>query len=195
MHGIGRTLAGGCFLVMDLIAGSDLAQRTDVAVPIAQAISWLAQAAEGLAYAHTQGVVHRDIKPSNLLLDHGERVLIADFGLALNMAFEDGRGESLVGTIPYMAPEQLFPDGRTIGPAADIFGLGAVLHTLLFGQPPYDGHNLVDIVRQRLAASPHTLPNSHLPQAIETILDRCLTTDPDQRITAKELAAVLRRLK
>jgi tRNA A-37 threonylcarbamoyl transferase component Bud32 len=193
VHGIGRTLAGGCFLVMELIDGGDLGQKANAAVPAAQAIDWVAQAAEGLAYAHNQGVVHRDLKPSNLLLDHAGRVFIADFGLALDLFSEDGRAESLVGTVAYMAPEQLFY-GRAVGPAADVFGLGAVLHTLLFGRPPYEGHNLINVVRRRLAAPPRTPPRGNLPPAVETILARCLNADPDARITAKELAMVLRRL-
>lgn len=197
IHGIGRTPGGGCFLVIDLVDGGDLSQRTERQVPVGQAIEWAAQAAEGLAFAHREGVVHRDLKPSNLLLDSRGGVLIADFGLALELSARDSVADSLVGTLAYMAPEQLFGEGRRIGPAADVFALGAVLHELLSGRPPYEGCNLVDLIERRLASSPSMQLRSlrpDLPDAVVHVIARCLATAPDERFSAAELAPALRRL-
>jgi tRNA A-37 threonylcarbamoyl transferase component Bud32 len=196
VHGIGCTPRGGCFLALDLIDGGDLGQRIKSPVSIAQAIDWTAQAAEGLAFAHGRGVVHRDLKPSNLLLDRCGRVLIADFGLALVLSARCSVAGNLVGTVAYMAPEQLV-DGRRVGPAADVFGLGAVLHALLVGQPPYEGHDVIDVVERRFAASPRTPIRAlrpELPEDVVKIVARCLEAKPSQRYTAKELTAALRAL-
>lgn len=197
VHGIGCTSGGGCFLIIDLIDGGDLAQRIRQPVPIARAIDWMAQAAEGLAFAHSRGVVHRDLKPSNLLLNHCGGVLIADFGLALVLSARNGIADSLVGTIAYMAPEQVFTDGRQVGPAADVFGLGAVLYTLLIGRPPYEGRDLADVAKWRLAAAPQLrlcTMRPDVPEAVQTIVARCLEADPGKRYTAEELAVALRRV-
>lgn len=197
VHGIGRTPGGGCFLVIELVDGGDLSQRTQRQVPIAQAIEWATQAAEGLAFAHREGVVHRDLKPSNLLLDSRGSVLIADFGLALELSARDSVADSLVGTLAYMAPEQLFSEGRQIGPAADVFGLGAVLHELLGGRPPYEGRDLIDLVERRLASSPRMQLRSlrpDLPDAVLHVIARCLAAAPTERFSAGELAETLRRL-
>jgi len=197
VQGIGRTSGGGCFLVIDLVDGGDLSQRTQPQVPIAQAIEWAAQAAEGLAFAHREGVVHRDLKPSNLLLDSRGGVLIADFGLALELSARESVADSLVGTLAYMAPEQLFSEGRQIGPAADVFGLGAILHELLAGRPPDEGRNLVDLVERRLASSPPMRLRSlrpNLPDAVEKVVARCLAAEPAERFSADELSQTLRRL-
>ncbi len=197
VHGVGRTARGGCFLIIDLVDGGDLDQRTRQSVSIAQAIDWVAQAAEGLAFAHSRGVVHRDLKPSNLLLDHSGGLLIADFGLALVTSARNHIAESIVGTIAYMAPEQVFIDGHQVGPAADIFGLGAVLYALLTGRTPFEGRDLVDVAQRRLAASPQTqlcALRPDLPAAVERVVARCLEADPGERYTAEELATALRRL-
>jgi tRNA A-37 threonylcarbamoyl transferase component Bud32 len=197
VQGIGRTPGGGCFLVIDLVGGGDLSQRTERQVPVAQAIQWAAQAAEGLAFAHREGVVHRDLKPSNLLLDSRGGVLVADFGLALVLSARDVVADSLVGTLAYMAPEQLFSDGRQIGPAADVFGLGAVLHELLAGRPPDEGCSLAGLVERRLASSPRVQLRSlrpDLPDVVEKVVARCLAAEPAERFSAAELAETLRRL-
>ncbi|HVA48533.1 MAG TPA: serine/threonine-protein kinase [Pirellulales bacterium] len=196
VHGIGRTSQGGCFLVIDLMDGGDLSSLDGTALP-AQALEWAAQAADGLAYAHQQGVVHRDVKPSNLLLDRSGRVKVADFGLAL-LTTISGRGDDgLIGTAAYMAPEQLFGEGRQVGKGADIFSLGAALYTLLTGQPPYEGGSFIDVVERRLnGAQPVSLRSlcPDVPESLENALARCLVRDPNKRFaTAEELAAALRR--
>lgn len=192
MHGIGRTDKGGCFLVIDLIDGGDISQYLGKQLPLTTVLDWLSQAADALAYAHREGVVHRDVKPSNLLLGSSGEIHVADFGLALApTARLDCAGE-VVGTVAYMAPEQLFGK-QGIGPAADIFSLGAVLHALLHGQPPWHG-DLLSAVRQRLEQRLDMhVTSSAIAPSIQNIVSRCLAFDPKERFAnGEELADALR---
>lgn len=189
VHGIGRTDRGGCFLVIELIDGNDLSQYVGTRMAVATTLDWVAQAADALAYAHREGVVHRDVKPGNLLLDGSGRIHVADFGLALAPAARlDGAGE-IAGTVSYMAPEQLFGHDR-VGPRADLFSLGAVLHALLHGRPPDAGGPSPGTVR-RAPNAPEMIRD--LAPAVESIVSRCLAFDPNDRFAdAGELAQTLR---
>jgi DNA-directed RNA polymerase specialized sigma24 family protein len=130
VHGVGLLPDGGHFLVMDLIDGSDLSRQPRP--PVAEALRWVAEAAEAIDYAHGRGVVHCDLKPSNLLLGGDGHVRVSDFGLARSLA---GGAAPHGGTAGFMAPEQLDPDG-TVSPRTDVYGLGAVLRALLPERPP-----------------------------------------------------------
>ncbi len=130
VHGVGLLPDGGHFLVMDLVEGSDLARQPHP--PVAEALRWVAEAAEAIDYAHRMGVVHCDLKPSNLLLGRDGHIRVSDFGLARSLADSAApRG----GTAGFMAPEQLDPRG-TVSPRTDVYGLGAVLRELLPERPP-----------------------------------------------------------
>lgn len=182
-------LAEICFLVIELIDGNDLSQYVGTRMAVATALDWVAQAADALAYAHREGVVHRDVKPGNLLLDGSGRIHVADFGLALAPAARlDGAGE-IAGTVSYMAPEQLFGHDR-VGPRADLFSLGAVLHALLHGRPPDAGGASSRTVRHASGASEMI---RDLAPAVVSIVSRCLAFDPNERFSdADELAQTLR---
>lgn len=130
VHGVGLLPDGGHFLVMDLIDGSDLSRRPRP--PVAEALGWVAEAAEAIDYAHGRGVVHCDLKPSNLLLGSDGHVRVSDFGLARSLA---GGAAPHGGTAGFMAPEQFDADG-TVSPRTDVYGLGAVLRALLPERPP-----------------------------------------------------------
>jgi serine/threonine protein kinase len=125
VHGIGLLPDGGHFLVMDLVEGSDLARQPRP--PVAEALRWVAEAAEAVEYAHGVGVIHCDLKPSNLLLDGAGHVLVSDFGMARSLAGGDAPHGGSAG---FMAPEQ------TASPRTDVYGLGAVLRALLPKRPP-----------------------------------------------------------
>src|SRR4029079_10364322 len=114
-----------------------------------------AAVADGLAYAHDQGVVHRDLKPANLMRGPGGTVKIADFGIA--RAAEDTRVTQIgtvLGTLRYLAPEQA--EGRDVGPEADVYSLGVVLDELLDGTTPRD----VALLREMRAAEPAARPSA-----------------------------------
>jgi serine/threonine protein kinase len=130
VHGVGQLPDGGHFLVMDLVEGSDLARQPRP--PVAEALRWVAEAAEAIEYAHGMGVVHCDLKPSNLLLGGDGHVRVSDFGLARSLA---GGDTPHGGTAGFMAPEQFDPEG-SVSPRTDIYGLGSVLRVLLPERSP-----------------------------------------------------------
>ena len=146
---------GAHYYVMDLIDGRDLARivKEDGPLSIQQATDYLVQAARGLEYAHSVGVVHRDIKPSNLILDHDGTVKILDLGIARLQPLPEQAGDDLtrtgcvLGTVDYMAPEQALNTKRA-DHRADIYSLGCTLYFLLTGQPIFGG----DTVMERLVA-------------------------------------------
>jgi serine/threonine-protein kinase len=125
VHGVGLLPDGGHFLVMDLVEGSDLARQP--CPTVAEALRWVAEAADAIDYAHGIGIIHCDLKPSNLLLGADGRVLVSDFGLARSL---DGGVAPHGGTPGFMAPEQCDRAGK-VSSRTDIYGLGAVLRALL----------------------------------------------------------------
>jgi len=152
------------------------------------------QAAEALEYAHAQGIVHRDIKPSNLMLDFAGDVWITDFGLAKN----EGPSEltqtgDVVGTLRYMAPEQLqgWADPRT-----DVHGLGLTLYELLALRPAYDAASRGDLMKQISERIPPPIwrRDREVPRDLETIVAKAIAREPGERYaSARDLAEDLRR--
>ena len=143
------------YLVMEYVDGRDLAGVVKRQGPLAveQAVDCILQAAKGLEYAHSKGVVHRDIKPSNLLVDKTGTVKILDMGLA--RLSKEGSGDTenssmsrltqagqVMGTIDYMSPEQA-EDTRAADHRTDVYSLGCSLYRLLTGKPPYEGETLM----------------------------------------------------
>ncbi len=188
------------FLVMDAIDGLDIGQicRTVGLLSIADACEVARQAALGLAYAHSQGIVHRDIKPSNLILDVRGQVKILDFGLAQMSVWTDELAElttvgQMMGTLDYMAPEQAepreLPDER-----ADIYALGATLFRLLCNRPPLSAsHAITPIEKLRLIASHDPTPidtlRDDIPSELSRLVMQMLSRDPARRpAMAKEVA-------
>ncbi|HEX2473934.1 MAG TPA: protein kinase, partial [Lacipirellulaceae bacterium] len=190
---------GQHFLAMAFVEGSDLAElvRGGPLAP-AQATTIIQSAAEATHYAHQQGVIHRDLKPQNILIDHDGRPHITDFGLAKDARAGGATTTTgmVLGTPNYMAPEQITGRPENIGPAADVYSLGATLYHLLTGQPPFRAagpiealNNLVD----REPAPPRSL-NPTIPKDLETICLACLRKNPQRRYhSAGELARDLER--
>ena len=143
-----------------------------------------------LDYAHKQGIVHRDIKPANLLIEPGGRVKLTDFGVArIQDSGEATRTQgSMVGTLKYMAPEQV--QGQKIDSRADLFSVGVVLYQLLTDKRPFDGDNDFSIIHQIIGHTPAaaqlaSMPG--LPAAIDAVVARALAKDRDQRFaTARD---------
>jgi hypothetical protein len=130
--------ARGHFLVMELVEGPNLwevlAQRGDPGLPVEEAVEYVGQACEALAYVHAQHVVHRDVKPENLILGT-DGVVLVDFGIAREWT-PGGEGTGAIGTPGYMAPEVV---GGFVSPRSDVFGIAATLWTLVTGEPPRYG--------------------------------------------------------
>ena len=154
-----------------------------------------AGAADGLQYAHSLGVIHRDIKPSNLVLEQDGRLRLLDFGVA-RVEGEESLTETneRVGTILYMSPEQALR--KKVGPASDIYSLGATLYEVIVWRPPSPGDTTEDIFRRivhRDPAPPRSL-NAQVPKSLDTIIMKCLRKSSNSRYgTAEALAQDLRR--
>ena len=179
------------FLTMELLAGETLAVRLERAgrMDLDEARTILEQIVAGLEAAHAIGVVHRDLKPSNVVLvdeDGGRRVVVTDFGLATSSsATADGlkltRTGEIVGTLGYMAPEQL--EGGGIGPWTDVYALGLLAFEMVTGRPPFAGGSAFSVARQRLegpAPSPRRARPDLDPEWEAAIL-RCLERRPAER--------------
>src|SRR5258708_11644086 len=153
-------------------------------MPLAEAAALLGQLADGLEYAHRQGVIHRDIKPANVLLNEQGQAYLSDFSIV--RLLEDTHTQltatgQIVGTPHYMAPEQLA--GGKVGPAADMYGLGMVAYELVTGRPAFMGPSLVDVLRQQAqeAPPPPRMLRPDLPQPAEAALLKVLSKQPEQR--------------
>jgi serine/threonine-protein kinase len=194
--------AGHLFLAMPLYDGQTLARRLDRAaelepMPIPEIVSIAAQLAAALAAAHRAGIVHRDVKPANLMLLRGEEAKLLDFGLACweGAAPLTDLG-SAVGTIVYMAPEQI--RGEPGGPRADLWSFGAVVYEMLAGRPPFGRSGpqpvqwlMMAILEQEPPPLREMRPD--VPPALADIVERCLAKDPADRYgSAEEILSDLR---
>lgn len=191
--------AGRHFFSMGFVEGSSLtdAVRNNL-LPPEQAAEILRTVAEATEYAHQQGILHRDLKPSNVLLDRQGQPQITDFGLAKRLEGESDLTATgqILGTPSYMPPEQAQGDHQRVGPASDVYSLGAILYELLTGRPPFRAENAVETLRQVVDTEPVSprLLNPQIPMDLETICFKCLSKEPQQRYpSAKELADELAR--
>jgi serine/threonine protein kinase/WD40 repeat protein/tetratricopeptide (TPR) repeat protein len=151
------------------------------------------QLADALAYAHARGVIHRDIKPANLILDGRGNVWVTDFGLAKFADQDLSNSQDIVGTLRYMSPERF--KGVT-SPSVDIYALGATLYELLTLRPVFESADklrLIDAITNRDPVRPREI-EPQLPLDLETLIQKALAKDPQQRFTnALELRDELRR--
>jgi tetratricopeptide (TPR) repeat protein/tRNA A-37 threonylcarbamoyl transferase component Bud32 len=192
--------ADGCpFLALELVEGGNLHRQLDGnPQPPESAARMMEVLARAMHHAHQQGVVHRDLKPGNVLLDHDGTPKITDFGLAKRLEHDQTQtaSEAILGTPTYMAPEQAAGKTREVGPAADVYALGAVFYDLLTGRPPLRGTTVMDtlqMVLQREPLPPRRLQPS-IPLDLQTICLKCLEKDPARRYaSALHLAEDLAR--
>jgi serine/threonine protein kinase/CheY-like chemotaxis protein len=193
----------GHFLVMEFVDGQDLASLVQQRGPlsVAAALSCVVQAARGLECAHGQGIIHRDIKPANLLRDRSGAVKVADLGLARfskQGAHSPDAGSitqagSILGTVDYMPPEQAM-GSADIDHRADIYSLGATLHFLLTGRPPYQGESLMaTMLKHRMAPVPAlTEACPEVPAALDAVFRRMMAKEPAERFQSMtEVVAAL----
>jgi hypothetical protein len=195
------------YLVMEFVDGCDLSTllKRQSKFSIRQACDFIAQAAKGLAFAHSKGVVHRDIKPGNLLVGSDGVVKVLDLGLA---RFDDGpagggakaeaeltQSGAVMGTVDYMAPEQAL-NTRLADAKSDVYSLGCTLHRLITGEIPYRGETVVEKI---LAHREHPIPQlsalrPDVPPAVQAIFSRMMAKRPDDRPTMQNVADEFGRL-
>jgi serine/threonine protein kinase len=186
-------------LCMEYLAGGSLKDRIGRTGRFAldDAVELLLTLTAAIAHAHAKGIVHRDLKPANILFTTDGLPKIVDFGLAKVLDDSTTRKThtgAILGSPSYMAPEQAAGQINRIGPATDVYGLGAILYELLTGRPPFSGQTLLDTLdRVRFQpAVPPTLWRSDIPPRLEQICLRCLEKSPEGRYhTAKELSRAL----
>ena len=194
------------YLVSELLEGESLRARLQKGtLPERMATNYALQIAQGLAAAHAKGVVHRDLKPENLFVTEEDRVKILDFGLAKSMppfgsdgvTLEIAVGSALtnpgmlVGTVEYMAPEQL--RGDSVDHRADIFAFGMVLFEMLTGKPAFHAEKKVDTITAILHQDPMERPEvAAVSPSLQRVLSHCLEKDPKQRFqSARDLTFTL----
>lgn len=195
------------FLVMEYVEGQDLSTLLKKAgpVPVAQVISYLKQAAEGLAFAHGKNIIHRDVKPANLLVNAEGIVKILDLGLA--RLDDSGLAEAeakqgltqtgqVMGTVDYMAPEQAY-DTHRVDAKADVYSLGCTMFRMLTGRNPFEGETIVQKIlahrEQPIASLAEAVPE--VPQRLDALYRRMLAKRPEDRPTMTEVAKELEALQ
>jgi tetratricopeptide (TPR) repeat protein/tRNA A-37 threonylcarbamoyl transferase component Bud32 len=190
---------GRPYLEMEYVAGGSLADRLDGTPWSAREAARLVETlARAIQEVHRLGVVHRDLKPANVLLATDGTPKIADFGLAKWLDVESGltRTDHVVGSPSYMAPEQAEGKAGAVGPAADVYALGAILYELLTGRPPFRAATALETLEQVKSAEPVSPRRLRpgLPRDLETVCLKCLRKEPARRYdSASDLAEDLRR--
>ncbi len=196
------------FLVMEHLEGESLAGRLERgALPLEQALRYGAETAEALDKAHRSGIVHRDLKPGNMMLTKSG-VKLLDFGLArLRQGFGGASGDesalteakpltvegTILGTLQYMAPEQL--EGKEADERTDIWALGLVLYEMTTGQKAFSGKSQASLITAILSSEPVSIASSQpmVPSALDRLVRTCLAKDADDRWqSARDLAHQLR---
>jgi serine/threonine-protein kinase len=159
-------------------------------LPVARGI------ADGLTAIHQLGIIHRDIKPDNILIDPLGVPRISDLGLARTVGDADTQGLTatgmVLGTPTYISPEAI-RDSGSVDAKSDIYSLGVTLYHLLAGRPPFTGRTISELMRSHLTGD-HTPLREVVPHAdaqLCSVIERCLTLDPQERPTAGELAQLL----
>ena len=178
IHAIGD-FEGRPYVELEYVEGGSLASRLDgTPWPPRAAARLVESLAAAVAEAHRLGIVHRDLKPANILMTDDGTPKITDFGLAKSIEKDSGltRTESILGSPSYMAPEQAEGRAKDVGPAADIYALGAILYELLTGRPPFVGPTILatlDLVKNAEPVPPRHLQPGVSPD-LETICLKCL---------------------
>jgi WD40 repeat protein len=190
---------GQHYFSMGYVDGQSLTARlADGPLPPKEAAELAVEVARAVEYAHRHGVIHRDIKPSNILIDSSGRPRVTDFGLAkrVDSGSDLTATGQVLGTPSYMAPEQAAGQTDAVGPAADVYALGALLYTTLTGRPPFQAATSLETLQQVLDREPLALRqiNPAVPLDLETIVLKCLEKSiPRRYATAEALADDLRR--
>ena len=196
IHGLGRTSGGAYFIVMDLIAGANPDQIIKTrTISVDEALDWAIQICGALEHAHDRGVIHCDLKPANILLDESGHIRVTDFGLARSLTGHTPWTAEVEGTAPFMAPEQASRCWGEIDAQTDVYGIGAVLYTLLTGRPPWVGQRLPDVLANVISAMAVVPPRDlrpDLPVCLSDLCAKCLSKAKRDRFpTVRDIRVAL----
>ena len=199
VHDVGE-FDGQHYFTMEFIDGISLDQKLAHG-PLACKVAarYVRILARAVQYAHQQGILHRDLKPSNILIGSDDEPHITDFGLAKRLgpdASGQTRSGAILGTPSYMSPEQAQGKSQELGPASDVYSLGAILYELVTGRPPFRAETPLDTVMQVIGHQPvpPRLLNPKIDHDLDTICLKCLEKDVLMRYaSAKELGDDLQR--
>jgi WD40 repeat protein/tetratricopeptide (TPR) repeat protein len=199
IHEVGEA-DGRPFFCMEYVEGGSLDRKLNGTPLAAQAAAQLVlPLARAMHAAHQEGIIHRDLKPQNVLLTADGQPKVTDFGLAKFLHGEAGapapggqtQSGAILGTPPYMAPEQALGQRQELSPATDVYALGAILYELLTGRPPFKAADTLDTLIQ--VATQEPLPPSRLaprvPRDLETVCLKCLHKEPRRRYASAEALA------
>lgn len=207
IHEVGEC-DGSTFIVMQYIEGQSVASRLEKGLPeLSESLDIITQTLQGLAEAHSQGIIHRDIKPQNLMITARGRVKIVDFGLAKTYKVDQVLAEAdtqmlvtepgtVVGTAPYMSPEQA--RGKTVDSRSDLFSLGAVLYESIAGKSAFSGSTAIDICVQVIHVNPPkpSVFNSLIPRELDRISLKAIEKSLESRYqSAQEMLVDIQRLQ
>ena len=182
------------YIVMKLVTGGTLKDRLGQPLDLTETARLIEQIAAALDHAHGRGILHRDVKPSNVLLDEGDWVQLADFGLAKIVAGDEGLTASGIGsgTPAYVSPEQ--GQGLPVDHRTDIYALGVILYEMVTGQLPYTAENPMAVVFKHIF-DPLPLPslvNPGISPAVEAVIVKAMEKKPEDRCaSAGEMADAL----
>jgi eukaryotic-like serine/threonine-protein kinase len=192
---------GRPYFSLEYVEGGSLAHKLQgEPLPAREAAELIEVTARAMHFAHERGIVHRDLKPANILLTKEGKPKVTDFGLAKHIRGSGAHTQTgtVMGTPSYMAPEQAMGHSRDVGPAADVYALGAILYEMLSGRPPFRSETPLDTMMQ--VASEEPVPvgrlQPHLPPDLATVCMKCLQKEPYKRYaSADELADDLARFR
>jgi serine/threonine-protein kinase len=190
---------GRPYMLLEYVQGGSLARKLGgTPLPARQGAELVETLARAIHHAHQKGVIHRDLTPGNILLTPEGQPKVTDFGLAKLLVGGEGRTQSgaILGTPSYMAPEQAGGRSKGVGPATDVYALGAVLYECLTGRPPFKAETPLETLLQVVDAEPARPAQLQpkVPRDLETICLKCLQKNPARRYaSAAALADDLRR--
>ena len=184
VHGLGKTPNNAFFIVIDYVKERNLQTVIDHSLPeTSQIITWMQEIGVAIEHSHQHGVIHCDLKPSNVLLSHDGSIQVTDFGMARVLTDSDETTYRMEGTAAFMAPEQVSDAWGSVSRTTDVYGLGAILFTLLTGHPPTTGKSVPEIIGNVLTQTPSIeIANDTMRNELSKLCLKCLEKSPELRL-------------